>query len=156
MLKRLVTRFDAFQIPHQFAVVVFVTLTSLFGLFALAVSQTGCTNVCAETAAQRATAAVLVDDATARLDEAKDVIVNIANPSVREQALVAHRAASAALDASRATLAGVKHMCEALDVVAAFANFVKAWRALEPFISLLGGPSAGSQVATPLVVQGVR
>lgn len=156
MIKRFVTRFDAFQIPYQFGIVVFVTLVSLFGLFTLVVSQTGCTNVCAETAAQRATAAVLVDDATVRLDEAKDVIAKITNPSVREQALVAHRAAAAALDASRATLAGVKHMCEAMDVVAAFADFVKAWRALEPFISLLGGPSAGSQVATPLVVQGVK
>ena len=43
-------------------------------------------------------------------------------------------------------------MCEAVDVRGAFADFVAAWKALAPFLALLGGPSAGSQVQAPMVV----
>jgi hypothetical protein len=156
MFKRFVTRFDKFQLPHQFAIVIFVAIVSLFGLFALAVSQTGCHDVCVQTAPARATASILIDDAQTSLQQALVVVTQINNPEMREKALVALNAAVAALRASEKALHGAETACTSPDIDSIFKDFVAAWKILAPFLSLLGGPSAGSQVATPLVVQGVR
>ena len=132
-----------------------IGMAGILGAVAAGMAVQGCTHVhdaCTQTAAERASAAVLVSDAAARLDEAEAVVVKIANPDVRSKAAVALAAARAGLDAARSTLAGVGHVCEAFDVQSAFADFVAAWKALAPFLSLLGGPSAGSQVQVPLVV----
>lgn len=132
-----------------------VAMAGFAGLVAFGIATQGCnlvTDACTETAAERASAAILVSDAQARVDEAKDVVARISNQDVRGAAIDALSGAQAGLDAARATLAGVTHMCEAKDVKAAFADFVLAWSKLAPFLSLLGGPSAGSQVQTPLVV----
>lgn len=132
-----------------------VAAVGILGALACGMAAQGCTHVqdaCAETAAKRASASVLVSDAEARLDEARLVVAKIANPDTREKALVAIAGADAGLDAARETLAGIGHLCESFDVQAAFSDFVKAWGALAPFISLLGGPNAGSAVKTPLVV----
>lgn len=132
-----------------------VGMAGILGLIACGMAAQGCSamaDACAETAAERASAAILVDDAGARLDEAEAVIAKIANADVRAKAVVALGAARAALDAARASLSGVKNLCEAVDVKAAFGDFVSAWKALAPFLALLGGPSAGAQVQAPIVV----
>jgi predicted lipoprotein len=126
----------------------------LAGLLTIALS--GCSAIsgaCAETAASRASAAALIDDAELSLDQAEAVIAKIANGDVRTKAAMALEAARAALRSSAAGLSGVKNVCESFDVKSAFSDFIAAWKALAPFLSLLGGPSAGSQVQAPLVVR---
>jgi len=132
-----------------------VGMAGILGAIAMGMAHQGCAafqNTCAETAATRASAAVLVDDASARLVEAEAIIVKISNTDIRDKALVALAGARAGLDAARSSLAGVKNACEAVDITAAFADFVAAWKVLAPYLSLLGGPSAGSQVKAPIVV----
>lgn len=107
---------------------------------------------CAETAAVRASAAVLCGDAQARLDEAARVI-DALPMDVRADAIDALRVAARALDAARGSLSAVDDACAAVDIDGVFAAFRDAWYALVPFIALMGGGhGGGSTVAFPLVV----
>lgn len=136
---------------HELKVAVMVLSASV--LFGLAI--TGCSalqSTCVETAASIASAAILVTDAQDRLVEAGDVVRAISSEEIRGQALDSLRYAHAALDASRSVLAGVHDVCETVDIRSAFFDFAAAWQALAPFLSLIGGPSSGTQVADPLVV----
>jgi len=122
------------------------------GVLALSV-PTACNDVCAKTAASRMTANVLVDDAELSLSQAETVIAKISNQEVRDRAVIALGAARAALRAAVEALKGVNTACESPDMPTIFAAFREAWSALAPFLSLLGGPSAGQAVQAPLVVQ---
>ena len=67
-----------------------VAMAGFAGLMAFGVAPQGCQHVqtaCAETASQRATAAVFIDDARARLEEAKAVVVRIGNEDIRAKGL---------------------------------------------------------------------
>jgi hypothetical protein len=130
------------------------------GLLAAAVAVlvlclSGCSwldSACTQTLPARTSATILVDDAQTALSEASTVIARVANSEVRAKALQALAVAQAALRAAQASLGAVDAACSTPDIPKIFAEFAAAWKALAPFLALLGGPSAGSQVAAPAVV----
>lgn len=124
-------------------------------LVALAMSCVSCSmfeTACAKTAPARGAATLLVADAQTALSQAEVVVTRIANPDLRDKAIIALGAAQAALRAAQSALHGVETACTTPDINAVFGDFVSAWKALAPFLALLGGPSAGTQVQAPLVV----
>jgi len=106
---------------------------------------------CAKTAAARASASMIVSDASDRIADARRVIDAFSPGVAQEVARKALLAVDQALDDTRKVLAAVDGACTAIDLHAVFAAFADAWHVLEPFLSMLGGP-AGSRVATPMAV----
>ena len=106
---------------------------------------------CIKTVAARASANAMLADAVVSLQQAADVVSKIQNPEVRGAAMDALEAAQISLRAASGLLASADAMCSAPDLRSVFAEFVEAWRALAPFLALLGGPS-GTQVQAPIVV----
>jgi len=125
-------------------------------MFVLALAGASCAScalfrdACTQTAAARASAAVLLTDAQARLDEAAVVILAL-HPNCAE-ARDAFRAASEALNASRKMLSGVDDACAEVDIGLAFVAFKHAWELLEPFLVLLAGDGE-PLVARPMVAR---
>lgn len=106
---------------------------------------------CVATAASRASASAMIADAQIALDQAASVIALIPNPGLRSNAYNALDAAQAALRSSASTLSGIEGVCTSFDAGDVFAQFVAAWKALAPYIALLGGHGDGA-VRPPMVV----
>jgi hypothetical protein len=118
----------------------------------LIVSSGGCLpGACAETAAARGAATALVDDAQTALSQAQLVIARLENEETRAKAWDALQVAHAALRAAEAQLHAVQGACTAPDLSTVFAEFVRAWQFLAPFLMLLGGDGE-SRIAAPMVV----
>lgn len=108
-------------------------------------------DACIETAAARASAAVLVSDAQTRVADAERVVdVLPGEARVRASEALAH--VRVALDDARRVLASVDDACAAFDARDVFAAFRDAWLVLEPWLALLAGPHGGTSVARPIVV----
>lgn len=119
-----------------------------------ALAQTGCSifqTACAKTLPTITTAMVLLDDAQTKTDQAQVIVSKIANPELRDKAQSALDAVRAGLVAAEGTLSAASTACTEPNLAVVFKVFMVAWRNLQPFISLLGGPSAGSKVQDPLV-----
>lgn len=122
---------------------------------ALVLGLAGCSwldSACTRTMPSRQVATTLVDDAQTSLAEAGTVIARIADSELRAKALHALAVAQASLRAAQASLRAVDSACSTPDIPTIFAEFAAAWKALAPFLALLGGPSAGASVQTPAVV----
>ena len=109
-------------------------------------------DACAQSAADRASAAILIDDAQDKLDRASLVIASLPEDS-KAKGEGALQSARVALDAARHVLAGSRNACEGANTAAAFAEFASAWQALAPFLSLMGGAHSGAVVPTPMVLR---
>jgi len=136
------------RVIHGLAVSTLALACSLGAMSA----TTGCINeACAKALPVLTTANLYISDAGNKLDEAQSIIVKIPDPTVRENGLAAIAVARTALDAASAAIDAVSGSCRAPDIASVFAEFISAWKAIQPFIALLGGPG-GSQVAPPLVM----
>jgi len=128
---------------------------AILSLVALACVCTSCSmfnSACADALPYLTAGQALEDDAQSARDQAADIVTQIANPDLRAKAIAALAVVDSSLRAAAASMHAASTACSKPDVTAVFADFVAAWRALQPFIALLGGPSAGSQVADPIVV----
>lgn len=108
---------------------------------------------CAATAAQRASGAVLAQDAQERLDEATAVILTSLGGDLRAEALAKLDAAYGALDAARKALAAINDVCDDVALASVFRSFREAWLAIEPYLALLAGSKPTLRVARPMVIE---